>query len=56
MGEDTSKAAPLPTDEELDAMFEPTIEEAILASGGHTEGRVNTPEGGDTIDVADVKD
>jgi hypothetical protein len=39
----------MPT-EKLDELFEPTIEEAILASGGHTSGRMHTPEGGESIE------
>jgi hypothetical protein len=39
---------------ELDDVFEPTIEEAILASGLHTAGKVNSPEAGESIeDLAD---
>lgn len=39
---------------DLDDVFEPTIEEAILASGLHTAGKVNSPDAGESIeDLAD---
>jgi hypothetical protein len=35
---------------QADELFEPTVEEAILASGGHKTGTLHTPEGGESIE------
>jgi hypothetical protein len=35
---------------DAEELFEPTVEEAILASGGHARGTLHSPEDGESIE------
>jgi hypothetical protein len=48
------RSKPEVTDEDVDSLFVPSIEESILASGGHSEGRVHAPDPGDDQDPDDI--